>query len=309
MPQESKKRILIVPSGGTIASTFSSENGVKLQGGIAQGLISKEIFERFETQILDVPQFSSENATLHDWRELLNSIDTYVNSSMKDNARFDGILILHGTDTLAYFAQLSVRVLSYLHTPVIITGSKRTPDSVGSDAFTNVKKSFDSFLSDHDSLVNVVFTTEDGETLLVPGQSITMPDVRGDYGIYPYVIKNDFCSEDYSKRSRMFLDGVEKTVLVIPDVIDFPFGSIDVKGNFSSVLVKAYHSGTAQSVDLSKNGLAGFIKALKEEGKRCYIAPIISDSPEYESTVNLRQYGIIQINDMPFEGAWSEIVL
>jgi len=68
------------------------------------------------------------------WRELAQTIERQYND-------FDGFVILHGTDTLAYTASALSFMLVNLAKPVVVTGSQRPILDVPSDALANFTNS------------------------------------------------------------------------------------------------------------------------------------------------------------------------
>ena len=75
------------------------------------------------------PLLDSANITPADWQTMA---DTCFN-----NAQAEGIVIVHGTDTLAYSACALAYLLSGITIPVIITGSQKPLEARGSDALGN----------------------------------------------------------------------------------------------------------------------------------------------------------------------------
>ncbi|MGN6955727.1 asparaginase domain-containing protein, partial [Neisseria sp. P0015.S004] len=58
---------------------------------------------------------------------------------------YDGILVLHGTDTMAYTANLFTLSLQGLDKPVILTGSQWPYDAANSDAPRNLATAVSAF--------------------------------------------------------------------------------------------------------------------------------------------------------------------
>ena len=121
-----KKNILLVLTGGTICSF---DNGCGEQTSDvkrAEALIVKNFREggspyasdsavSFDTKRpLDV---LSENMTVEHWNTLKNALASYSLAS------YDGVIILHGTDTLAYTASLLSILLAGTPVPVILVSA------------------------------------------------------------------------------------------------------------------------------------------------------------------------------------------
>ncbi len=111
------KRILIITTGGTLASSYSKE-------GLVPQLDSSYIFSRIERMakdfdIITIDMFSldSSNIQPEEWQALAETIYTNVKE-------FDGIIIIHGTDTMAYTASALTFMLQNISKPVVLTGSQ-----------------------------------------------------------------------------------------------------------------------------------------------------------------------------------------
>lgn len=112
-------RILLIHTGGTIGMV-RSEDGFKP----AQGVVENELIRQRETgsaiprtslQSLS-PLIDSANATPEDWNRITHTIQRH-------HAEYDGFVVTHGTDTLAFTAAALTMALEGLDKPVILTGS------------------------------------------------------------------------------------------------------------------------------------------------------------------------------------------
>lgn len=130
-----KKSILIINTGGTISSIKTSK-GFKPE----QGYVEQSIHAMPELMHPDMPQFSiieyqplidSSNMTIADWNHLAEDI-------YDRRADFDGFVVLHGTDTMAYTASALSFMLENLAKPVILTGSQIPLSEIRNDAKDNL---------------------------------------------------------------------------------------------------------------------------------------------------------------------------
>ncbi len=125
------KRILIIGTGGTIASKKHSL-GLRPELGIDELL-----------QLLGMPQdkcylegislmsIDSTNMTPDRWVSMAQYIHQHY-------PLFDGFVITHGTDTMAYTAAALTYILHNLNKPVIITGSQYPITETHTDAIQNL---------------------------------------------------------------------------------------------------------------------------------------------------------------------------
>ena len=129
------KRICIIYTGGTIGME-RGENGYEP---------GKEPFSNIMARISD---FSSPELPEYDVIEfspLLDSSDVTVSEwnligrTIRDNMdKYDGFVVLHGTDTMAYTASALSFILRNLPKPVIITGSQIPLCEIRSDGKDNI---------------------------------------------------------------------------------------------------------------------------------------------------------------------------
>ena len=129
------KKILLIYTGGTIGMN-SSENGYFPQKGFLQELLEEihvlrnDKMPKWELLELD-PLLDSSNVTVNEWN--------IIGSIIEENFDlFDGFVILHGTDTMAYTASALSFTLENLSKPVVITGSQIPLFEVRSDGLDNL---------------------------------------------------------------------------------------------------------------------------------------------------------------------------
>src|SRR5699024_10533911 len=130
------KKIMILSTGGTIASKQNPDTGL-LTAGIMSGeeLSNKcRLPEYLEVKVESVFQFPSNHMTFDHLMVLKSKIEQVFY-----NENVDGIVVTHGTDTLeetSYFLDLVISD----NKPVVVTGSQRGPELDGTDAFVNLRQ-------------------------------------------------------------------------------------------------------------------------------------------------------------------------
>ncbi|MFW9906072.1 MAG: Glu-tRNA(Gln) amidotransferase subunit GatD, partial [Candidatus Thorarchaeota archaeon] len=130
--------IPILGCGGTIASRLDYQTG-----GTIPVLTPEELFSSFP-EIADVARIEtqllfdifSENITFSHYIEILTAIETTIK-----NKNPKGIVLTHGTDTMAYTAAALSFSITNSPIPIVITGSQRSSDRPSSDAFLNLYNS------------------------------------------------------------------------------------------------------------------------------------------------------------------------
>ncbi len=128
-----KKTILILHTGGTIASKIDYETGA-VTPAITPGELVMSIPELTKIANIHVDivfQMASDDMGSDHWKILAKKIaDEY--------ARYDGFIITHGTDTMHYTSAALSFMLRGIQKPVILVGSQRSSDRGSSDATMNV---------------------------------------------------------------------------------------------------------------------------------------------------------------------------
>ena len=144
------KKILFIATGGTIASK-KSENGLKPQ-------ISPEELLTYIPSIQNICtvdttllfSLDSTNMEPSHWKTIVECIrDQYEN--------YDGFVVAHGTDTMAYTAAGLSYMIQNSKKPVVITGSQKPIDMDITDAKTNLMDSFIYASDDKSQGVSIVF--------------------------------------------------------------------------------------------------------------------------------------------------------
>ncbi len=127
------KKILLLSTGGTIASSASDE-------GLIPSLNSNHLLSIIgpmsdcEITCEDIMCLDSSNMQPEEWITIASRInDVYINEL------YDGIVITHGTDTMAYTASALSFLLTNISIPVIVTGSQLPLQHPLSDGIDNIK--------------------------------------------------------------------------------------------------------------------------------------------------------------------------
>lgn len=123
------KRFMLLATGGTIASV-AGENGLKPGMGAKQLLSNVTLPPDVIIDYKDVFSLDSSNIQPEEWRVLAGE----VYEALKTH---DGVLITHGTDTMAYTAAALSYMLPEMGKPVVLTGSQLPIGHLLSDAPIN----------------------------------------------------------------------------------------------------------------------------------------------------------------------------
>ena len=145
------KRIAIIYTGGTIGMEPSDQGLTPSQRYLnqkLQDLATQLPLHHLEVISLD-PLIDSSHIRPSHWQSLQAMIEGLID-------RVDGIVMLHGTDTMAYTASLlhyALPSIRHTRTPLILTGAQRPWSDPRSDAQTNVIDAIEA--ASHDTLNGV----------------------------------------------------------------------------------------------------------------------------------------------------------
>lgn len=126
------KKILILNTGGTLSSVMK-DNG--LAPGLTADNIQKELHmvsQGTDLSLMDLFSLDSANIFPEDWATLAQKI-----AELKDD--YDGIVVIHGTDTMAYTSSMLSFMLQNINIPVVITGSQLSMSNPIADAMENCR--------------------------------------------------------------------------------------------------------------------------------------------------------------------------
>ncbi len=127
-------RVRIIAVGGTILSRVDYRTG-----GVRSAVTPEDLFDIIP-EVLDIADIEtvvlmnkySEHLTPGDWAKIADA----VYGAYRDGV--DGVVVLHGTDTLGYTSAALSYALRGIDIPVILVGSQRSSDRPSSDAAVNL---------------------------------------------------------------------------------------------------------------------------------------------------------------------------
>lgn len=113
-----KKRILFIGTGGTIASEMSDEGLLPGVGASALLGYVPDVAELCEAESVQLFELDSTNIGPDEWLEMARTV-------RRNYSRFDGFVISHGTDTMAYTAAALSYLIQRSPKPIILTGAQK----------------------------------------------------------------------------------------------------------------------------------------------------------------------------------------
>ena len=127
-----KKKLLIITTGGTLAC-IQDEKGL-VPGLSGQDILTyiSDITRLYQVDFLELFQLDSANIQPENWQELAETI-------YAKHRDYDGIVIFHGTDTMAYTSSVLSFMLPNIPIPVVLTGSQLSILNPLADAVENCR--------------------------------------------------------------------------------------------------------------------------------------------------------------------------
>ena len=129
-----KKKILLLTTGGTIASIPGGE-GLEPRRSEVMELALDQLRNFYEITVDDVMCLDSSNITPEEWQLIARHI-------FGRREGFDGIVVSHGTDTMAYTASAVTFMLPDIDLPAVFTGSQLPLADMLSDGPANLRTAF-----------------------------------------------------------------------------------------------------------------------------------------------------------------------
>jgi len=308
------KKILIINTGGTISSVRTPKGFAPLLGhleAVLPKLLALQHPDMPEYTIHEYnPLLDSSNMTLKEWNQIGLDI-------VKNYDRYDGFVVLHGTDTMAYTASALSFMLENLGKPVILTGSQIPLTEVRNDAVDNLASSL--WLCAHAELHEVCIYFDHkllrgNRARKVSAQSMTAFDSPNypklaDIGIH-LKLKKEYCLTKPKNKLQLqtlsphFIANFRLFPGFSTDVIKFILHQ-PVEG----LILESYGSGNAQS------NSPEFIEILMQAHRngvvlinctQCLHGQVEMD--QYETGHGLQQAGMISAFDMTPEAAHCKLL-
>ncbi len=145
-----ESKIVMIGVGGTIASIKTSDG---LKPGLSVERIVGSIPELrdFDIETVQLMNLDSADMQPEDWMTIAKSCVHYLNDQ-----KVSGIIVLHGTDTMAYSATALSFLIRDQNKPIVFTGAQIPFSSFGTDARNNIVDS-----------IRVIAETDLAETMIV----------------------------------------------------------------------------------------------------------------------------------------------
>ncbi len=302
-----KKRILLLTTGGTIASVVGSDGLQPHRSGVMEREL-QQLRTYYDIAVQDVMCLDSSNIRPQEWQLIARKIFELRGS-------YDGIVISHGTDTMAYTASAISFMLPDIDIPVVFTGSQLPLTDVLSDGPDNLRTAFAMTATGHGG----VFLAFDRKVMLgcravkvrATGFSafesvnaryaaqITGLGLTVDQGVIPSV-----------KGPARLVDQISSDVFLLkltPGLSPKIFDALTAMG-YQGIVIEAFGLG---GVNVLGEGLSGIRSAVEAGISVVITTQCLYDSSDlrvYQVGNRLLELGVIQGRDMTTEAAMTKLM-
>lgn len=312
------KKILVVFTGGTIGS-IATGGTINTSDSTSFKLI--QLFEQhykdhrqihFDT--IQPLRILSENLAPAAWKTLIEAIEA------AGPDQYDGIIITHGTDTLAYTACALSFYFNALKIPMLLVSSDYPLDHSKANGLENFICAVEFILQRSEAGVFVPYRNQQQTTQLHQGTRLACSlQLSGDF----FSVQGKSYMQFENRQFSLLNPSARQTSARIPLKADFserilmikPYPGLDYSrfglDNVDAVLHDLYHSGTAcASLQWGENySLIEFIRRCEKQNIAVYLAPAIKSTEAYQSTQTLIEQGAKIIWNMSIEAAFVKLLL
>lgn len=260
------KNIFVIFTGGTICTTI--KNGIMSTDDSATAALT-DLFYKSDSPFKSAVRFKcsesfnilSENMTVHKWNEIIE----YLQSKLPNCSEYDGIIIAHGTDTLAYSCALFSLLLKGISIPVFFVSSNNsilcedgTPNKNANGA-ENFRASVECICKGiYPDVYTTYKNTEDSRTYLHKAEALIQCAIYDDnfYSANALDITNienaefatveTYAKSDFDSLPIMKMKGkkLEDCILKVNPYVGLNYDMLNPQ-KAKAVLHGTYHSGTA----------------------------------------------------------------
>ena len=311
-------KLLFIFTGGTIGTTVS-EDGKRRLAEAKEGaeplplkVIKENLPEQDFTADIRIPYcVLSEHMTLSYLEKLADCLRREELNS------YDGVVITHGSDTLAFTAAFLGEIMKGCPVPVFLLAAQRPMEDPGSNALDNTRATLELLRASKEMGgipgVYVVYRNSDGVVYLHRAAELVQCKPGSDdffsEGMQPLV-----CTEDgyvwpehtgetgKDEAFRVPELKLKQDVLILHPYVGIRYDCISLSG-VRAVLHTLYHSSTAPKE------LEDFLDRCREAGVTCYILPCVAEEANYETTAGLISHGAVPVSGMTEERAYMKLLL
>ena len=302
-----KKKILLLTTGGTIASVPGGQGLEPRRSDVMEREL-EQLRTYYDITVRDVICLDSSNIRPEEWQLIARSI-------FEGRQGFDGIVVSHGTDTMAYTASAVTFMLPDIDLPVVFTGSQLPLADMLSDGPDNLRTAFAMAASGHPGVflafdrkvmlgcravkvrasgfsafesVNARYCAQVTNRGLVVDEAV-LPVRRGEARLRPEISRDIFLLK--------LTPGLKPAVFEV-------LAAMGYKG----IVIEAFGLG---GVNVLHKGLRGIRRAVEDGISVVVTTQCLYDSADlqvYQVGSKLLELGVIQARDMTSEAAMTKLM-
>ncbi len=309
-------KIELILTGGTIGSTYNENNIIDIDTVMASNKLITNLFElkpeykgKIEFNISRPIDLLSENLNFDHWNALiehLKSIDMSISH---------GIIITHGTDTLAFTANLMSLLFDGIDVPVFLVSSAKPLTNENANGYDNFNKAVDLI---HECVVPSVYVPykNRNEEMNIHGANriVQSADLSPDFESAHHKLNViEKIRNELGGGSTPLLTRIEKIKGNILSISPYPglnYNDFDLD-SVDAVLHRTYHSSTVSAgISEDEHSIFSLKNRCDEKNIPLYITPVLSGTEQtYASTSEIIKRGIVPLFDMTFEMSYIYLVL
>ena len=302
-----KKKILLLTTGGTIASLPGGQ-GLEPQRSDVMERELNQLRTYYDITVRDVMCLDSSNIRPEEWQLMARDI-------FQGREGFDGIVVSHGTDTMAYSASAVTFMLPDIDLPVVFTGSQLPLADMLSDGPENLRTAFAMAASGCPG----VFLAFDRKVMLgcraVKVRASGFSAFESVNARYAGRVSNLglVLDRDVIRRPRgpaMLKDQISKNVFLLkltPGLNPAVFDMLAAMG-YKGIVIEAFGLG---GFNVLNKGLRGIQRAVEDGVSVVVTTQCLYDSADlrvYQVGNRLLEMGVIQGRDMTSEAAMTKLM-
>lgn len=316
------KKILVILTGGTICS-YENIDGERTADAesvkykiISNFRNSTSPFKNAEFDFLMPLDILSENMTTKTWNALL---DVFRGKSFDE---YKGIIILHGTDTLAYTSSLLSMMLTHLQVPVVLISSQLPVDRKDANGNANFRAGVELIMNGLKPNVYAVYRNSNSIMYLHYGSHLLQCENYSDDFFSPDAMKitdteNALIEGKVFQTKNNILSELKELLPCVMNIT--PYVGINYD-NFSLENIRAVIHGTyhtqAVCVERSKKqgpftsfSILSLLERCKENDVDLFLCPCDENAFSYESTGDALHHGCLTISGMTKEVSYIKALI
>jgi len=321
------KKILTVYTGGTICCEADGQMrdlNPKLakRALISNFARSSSEYAKYSSELFEDSEFEnqtlSENMTLEKLSVIINHIKSF------DLDGYRGVIVMHGTDTLAFTASIFAFVFSYIEIPLMLVSGNRPPLDEKSNANENFRTAVELVMKGITPNIYVPYRNSDNRMYIHLGTNIMQCGNYSEdfYGVsdkktavltdsYEFVLDR---FKTFTKKSVKYSGTVTGGVLCINPYTGLDYSKIGLEG-VKVIIHGTYHSGTvcveADGEKMSDSPLSVLYlaKECEKKGIELFIAPSVLDADQYSSVYHLKNNCGAELLNMTTESAYMKAIV